>query len=377
MEVRAVDTKNQLDEFIELPWKLYQNEKHWVPPLRIAIKEMLDEKKCPFYRHGRKQLFVARDDAGRVVGRIGAFFDQDHVRFHNERAAFFGFFECDNNQDVSNALIQQVKEWARNQGAQVLRGPFNLNSNYETGLLVDGFDDEPYVGMNYNPKFYEDLLLGAGFRKAKDLNCYYFAGTDNPPEKLTRIIEKLKKKENITTRAFDMSRFDQEVETAYHVYNNAWENNWGFIPFDPVEFEYRIREMKPIIEPQLIRVAERDGEMLGFSLAIPDVNRAFSKIKDGKLFPTGLLKLLWYTKGPKRLEVMNRFRIIALGVKKEVQHLGIGGMLYYDYFPVGKALKMTGAECSWVLEDNHLMNRALQMMGARLIKTYRLYELNL
>ena len=374
IQVEEVHANGQLNEFIEFPWKVYTANSPWVPPLRRQLRVKLNEKRHPFYRHARKSLFVARKSGGQTVGRIAGFVDDAHNQFHEERAAFFGFFESFDDPDVASALVATVTRWAEAQGSHVLRGPFNLNSNYESGLLVDGFGDQPVVGMTYNPDYYERLLLGAGFAKLKDLYAYAFSRRSEAPATIQRHFDKLKSTRGITLRTLDRRALDRDIELAFGVYNDAWQKNWGFIPLDLEEFRFIIKEVKSLVDPSLIMFAEVDGETAGVSLALPDYNKALKRLRNGKLFPAGLIRLLWYLKGPRCRRTVDRFRIAALGVKKKFDALGIGALLYLDYFQRGKELGYRSCECSWVLEDNLAMNRALQMMGAKRRKTYRIYE---
>jgi hypothetical protein len=374
IHVDEVRDHRQLSEFIEFPWKIYAATSPWVPPLRRQLRVKFSERRHPFYRHARKALFVARDTRDQIVGRIAGFVDEAHNQFHSENAAFFGFFESFDDPDIATALVTTVTQWAKVQGALVVRGPFNLNSNYESGLLVDGFGDQPVIGMTYNPEYYEGLLIGAGLVKLKDLYSYAFSRKSEAPATIRRHFEKLKNTQGITLRSLDRRELERDIELAFGVYNDAWKKNWGFVPLDLDEFRFIIHEIKYLVDPSLIMFAEVEGETAGVSLALPDYNRALKRLRNGKLFPAGLFRLMWYLKGPRCRRTVDRFRIAALGVKKKFDALGIGPLLYLDYFRRGKELGYRSCECSWVLEDNLPMNRALQMMGAKRRKTYRIYE---
>lgn len=378
-QIKQLESSQDMKRFLNLPWELPVHDRAWVGPLQIQVKQMLDTKKHPFYRHADHCFFIAEDSKGKSQGRLGVFVDHSHNKFHSENVAFFGFFECVNDQSVAQELFEKAKTWAKSKGVTALRGPFNLNTNYETGLLVEGFDDIPAVGMPYNPPYYEKLLLNCGFEKLKDILSYTISDDHNegPPAKIMRHLERLKAKENITFRSLNKNKFDEEVSQAFEIYNDAWETNWGFIPVDEEEFRFISKDMKEIMDPRLIFFAEVNGEPAAFACALPDVNQVIRKVKKGKLLPFGVLKLLWGLKGPGSKKRINRLRIVTLGVKKKFEALGLGALLYAEYFKTGKKLGYDIGDCSWILEDNIKMNRSLKMMGAQPYKRHRIYELGL
>ena len=306
IEVSAVDGKAALKQFIELPYWLYRNEPHWVPPLRIAVKELLDRVKHPFYADADAEFFVARQD-GRVVGRVAAILDKAHNRFHEEEAGFFGFFECIDDAGVAEALLTRAREWLRQRGAKVIRGPVNPSTNYECGLLVEGFDSDPMVMMTYNPRYYPALFDRLGLRKAKDLYAYLSNAQTISMEKIGRVADKALRNTRVQVRPIDLKNYSAEVERVWKIYNSAWDRNWGFVPMSREEFAAMGKEMKQILKPELVLVGEVDGEIVGFALALPDVNQALKPAK-GSLFPTGLLKILYYQR------LIRRVRVLALGV---------------------------------------------------------------
>lgn len=376
IEVRAVRSARDWAEFIDLPWRIYKGDPHWVPPLRIAVRDQLDVEKNPFFKHAFMNAFLAVR-GGEVVGRIVGVVDENHNRFHNESTAMFGFFECIDDQGVSEALFGAVQKWSLDRGMTLLRGPINLSTNFESGLLVEGFQDTPSVMMNYNPPYYEKLIEKAGFSKAKDLLAYNVDQASRFSERLLAQSERLKANESVRFRTVNMRKFDEEVERINEVYNDAWEQNWGFVPMNPEEFRHMAKDMKAIVDPELLLIAEVRGEVAGFGLALPDVHQAFKKIPDGKLLPTGLLKLLWNTKGPGRKNTISRCRILTLGIKKAYRNFSLGPLFYTEYLRRGPAAGYAVGEASWILEDNGPMNRALELMCGKRTKVYRIYDRNL
>jgi GNAT superfamily N-acetyltransferase len=369
IDVVAVDGKSALKEFIELPYSLYRNNEHWVPPLRIAVKELLDRKKHPFYANAEAEFFIARRE-GRVVGRIAGIIDRNHNQFHGENAGFFGFFESEDDPAVAAALLAAAREWTFERGAQVLRGPVNPSTNYECGMLVEGFDADPMIMMTYNPPYYPVLMEQAGLRKAKDLFAYGGMAPQIELKKIERVATRALAKHGVRIRPIDMKNFNADVMRVWEVYNSAWSRNWGFVPMSRDEFFLMGKEMKQILKPELVLIAEVKDRVVGFALALPNLNHALKKAH-GRLLPTGLLKILYHQRLTKDV------RVFALGVTEEYRTTGVAAGFYATL--VRNALKLGyDGECemSWILEDNVLMNRSAELMGVKRYKTYRIYEWN-
>jgi hypothetical protein len=367
VEVVAVDNKGALKHFIELPYRLYRNDPHWVPPLRIAVKELLDKAKHPFYANAETELFLALRE-GKVVGRVAAILDQAHNRFHEEKAGFFGFFESENDPAVASALLTAARKWVSGKGAEFLRGPVNPSTNYECGMLIDGFDSDPMVMMTYNPRYYPTLMEQTGLRKAMDLLAYLSNANTIEMRKIDRVADKVLKS-GITVRPINMKDFDAEVDRVWEVYDSAWARNWGFIPMTREEFKAQGKEMKMILKPELVLIGEVGDRVVGFALALPDVNQAMKRA-NGNLFPTGLLKILYYQR------LIKSVRVLALGVVEEYRPSGLAAGFYATLVRNARKLGFGDCEMSWILEDNVLMNRSLEVMGAKRYKTYRIYEWN-
>jgi GNAT superfamily N-acetyltransferase len=337
---------------------------------------MLDVNKNPFFKHACMRPVVAYRD-GKPVGRVVGVIDDSHNSFQKETTVFFGFFESINDQEVAKRLLDDVAVWARARGMTILRGPVNLSTNHECGLLVEGFDDPPAVMMTYNPPYYATLLEGVGLAKAKDLFAYKIDRNARFSERLMAQAERLRQRANVKFRTINMWKFDEEVERILEIYNDAWEKNWGFVPMEPNEFRHLAKDMKLIMDPRLLLIAEVEGKPAGFALTLPDVHQAFRKIKDGKLLPFGLLKLLWYLKGPGRRGTVKRLRILTLGVCKAYREYGLGPLFYAEYYKRGRELGYLQGEASWILEDNKPMNAALQHMCGERSKVYRIYDRSL
>ena len=368
IEVAAAEGKGGLKQFVELPYRLYRNDSHWVPPLRIAVKELLDREKHPFYANAEAEFFLAVYE-GQVVGRIAAVLDRAHNRFHNEEAGFFGFYESVNDAAVAKALLDRAWQWLKQRGAKVMRGPMNPSTNYECAMLIDGFDSDPMVMMTYNARYYPELMEAAGLRKAKDLYAYSSSVAGVGTEKSERVADKALASAGVTVRPIDMKNFKADVERVWQVYNSAWERNWGFVPMSREEFALMGKEMKQILKPELVLIGEINSRVIGFALALPDVNQAL-KPAGGRLFPTGLVKILYYQR------LIKGVRVLVLGVMEEYRASGLAAAFYATLTRNARKLGYRDCEMSWILEDNVLMNRSLAMMGAKRYKTYRIYEWN-
>lgn len=368
IEIAAVQDKKALNEFVELPYEIYRGDRYWVPPLRIAVKELLDKAKHPYYLNAETELFLARQN-GRVVGRIAAIHDRAYNRTHGENAGFFGFYESIDDQAVAKALLSAARQWVSGKGAGFLRGPVNPSVNYECGMLVDCFDRSPMVMMTYNPRYYPVLMEQAGLHKAKDLLAYLSDANTIEMRKIERVAKSALAKNRVTVRRIDMKNFQSEVEKVWEVYNKAWQHNWGFVPMSREEFFAMGKEMKQILKPSLVLLGEVKGKVVGFALAVPDINQAL-KPAGGKLLPTGLLKILYYQR------LIKSVRVLALGVEEEYVSSGVAAAFYATLVHNARQLGYGETEMSWILEDNVLMNRSLEAMGAKRYKTYRIYEWN-
>ena len=367
LEVVTAQGKQGLSDFVEFPYSVYKDDRHWVPPLRIAVKELLDRSKHPFYQNADAEFFLAKRD-GRVVGRIAAVLDRNHNKFHEENTGFFGFYESVDDAEVASALLNTARKWVVDRGAKLLRGPMNPSTNYECGMLIEGFESSPMIMMTYNPRYYPTLMDRAGLRKSKDLRAYVNKADSVQLEKIGRVADRKLARSGVTVRPINMKQFDAEVSRIWEVYNGAWKRNWGFVPMTKEEFFLMGKEMKQILKPEFVLIGEASGKAIGFALALPDVNIALKPAR-GSLFPTGLLKILYYQRLIKSL------RVLALGVVEEYRTSGVAAAFYATLVREARKLGYSGdCEMSWILEDNVLMTRSLEVMGAKHYKTYRIYE---
>lgn len=356
--------------FIRLPYALYRDDPNWVPPLEMERKDFLDPKKNPFFDYAEVELFLARRGA-EVVGRVAAIKNPRHMEVHGTQEGFFGLFECVNDAGVARGLLDAASAWLKARGIDRVLGPANFSSNQDWGLLVEGYDTPPALMMPYNPAYYLGLLETCGFTKAKDLWAWELSASAAPPEKVARIAEKIRQRDGITVRPVSLKDFPAEIARIKEIYNSAWEKNWGFIPMTEREFDHMAKEMKAIVRPELVLIAEVKGEPVAFSMTLPDANEAF-KAANGRLttfgLPIGLVKLVLASRRLKRL------RLLTLGIKEGFRRRGLDAILYLDTLRTAKALGYTGGEISWTLEDNHLVNRAIESMGGQHSKTYRVFQ---
>jgi GNAT superfamily N-acetyltransferase len=339
--------------------------------LRRDVETLLSRTKNPFFEHAQAEYFIAERD-GDVVGRIAAISNRLHNETHEDRVGFFGFFESIDDQDVANALLEAAAGWCRTLGHDVLRGPASFSVNDECGLLVDGFDTPPALMMPHNPPYYVGLLEGAGFVKAKDLWVYQ-GGSEKGyvpvPERLARATEMIRQRQGITLRALNMNDFEGEVERIKELYNSAWEKNWGFVPMTEHEIDHLAEQFKPVVIPELVPMAEKDGKLIGFGIALPDLNVIFRTNRSGRLFPM-IIRLLWAIK----MKRIRRARILLLGVVPAYQAKGVDAMLYHWIWTKSGERGIYWGEAGWILEDNPAMNAGLEKMTFRVYKTYRLYD---
>ena len=367
IEVIPVAGRRDLKRFIRLPWEIYRRDPCWVPPLISEMKALLDKSKHPFFEHSSADFFLAVQN-DRCVGRIAAVLNKNHNRFHDENTAFFGFFESIDDRNVSGALLDRAVQWARDRGMKHLRGPMNYSTNETCGLLVEGYESPPFVMMTHNPDYYPGMMEAAGFEKAMDLYAWKRSADLPLNPKIVRVAEKALERSGIRVRPIDMKQFGREVEIIRNIYNDAWSDNWGFVPMTDSEFRHTAKSMKAIMDPRLILIAEKNNEPVAFALSLPDINQALKKI-NGRLFPFGLPLLLYHARRIRWIRTM------ALGIVKRAQNWsGLGAALYFESYRRGIEAGYRGGEFSWTLEVNDLINRSMRLFEARLYKRYRIYQ---
>jgi GNAT superfamily N-acetyltransferase len=365
VEIVPVETRADMHRFIEFPYRHYRADRHWVAPLRSDQEEILNRSKHPFYAHADLQCFLALS-GGETCGRIAGIIDYAYNSATSEKLGNFGFFESIDSEPVAAALLGSVAEWHATRGLTIMQGPFSPSINYESGLLIEGFDSSPCVMMTYNPPYYERLLVSAGVRKAMDLYAYRLTGETGqiaPLERARRVLSTA----GARIRSARMDRFEDEVDTVGRLYNAMWSDNWGAAPVSQDEMHHLGQRLKPLLDPELVLFAEVDNEPVGFAIAVPDMNQALKRA-NGSLFPLGIFKILAFKSKIKMV------RVLALGVTHQHRRSGIGAQLYLELIERGRALGYIEAECSWILENNRPMNTSLRLMGAERYKTYRIYE---
>lgn len=365
--VKPVTSKRDLISFIKLPWSIYNGNQYWVPPIIMDKKHLLDKERNPFFKHAEMEMFLAYKN-NELVGRIAAIKNDLHNSTHNDLVGFFGFFDSVNDQTVADALFNKVQTWLKEKGLTQMRGPANPSSNDEYGLLVEGFDDSPRLLMPYNHPYYLSLIENSGFKKAKDLFAYKIENEKIlKSEKLLRISEIARKRSGVSIRSINLKDFEGELQLVKYVYNKAWAPNWGFVPFTEEEINAVAKDLKPLVDPNLVLFAEINGQTIGFALVMPDYNYVFKKM-NGRLFPFGIFKLFTLRKK------IPWARILILGIIPEFQKRGIDSVFYHEIVERAEARGILLGEASWVLEDNDMMIRGAEVMNGTLYKRYRLYQ---
>ena len=378
--IEPVRNQDQLKEFVAFPWKVYKDDLYWVPPLFHERMLFFNPKKNPFFEHSRVQLYLAKR-GGEVIGTIAAIINDRHNEFQKEQVGFWGHFECVNDQDVANQLLRTAEAWVRDQGMQAIRGPMNMSTNDECGLLISGYDSPPVAMMTYNPPYYERLIESAGYVKAQDLYAYIIAtnlyeeNVDNLPRKFLQASRKLLQEGEITIRTANLATFEQEMVRAKEVYNAAWSHNWGFVPMTDHEIEHLARGLRPFLDPDMIFFAEDKGKPVGISVAIPDVNENLLRIKPKPgasmlRYAYDGIRFLW----DRRRHQPRLFRLLIMGVVEGYRSRGIDACFYVETAKKAFAKGYKQCEMSWILESNPMMNRIIQRLGGKIYKTYRIYE---
>jgi hypothetical protein len=376
LEIRPVDSKKEVEAFLHVPWTLgMKSDPNWVPPLLDDYRRSLNPKKSPFLKHGEVKCFLALQD-GQPVGRISAQIDTDFDKQwpQEKGVAFFGFFDSKDDPAVARALFDAAAAWARGKGRTTIRGPFTLDSKGEVGVLVEGFDTPPRIGMPHNRPYLGPLIESAGLAKAKDFYAWWYT-SGHIDERTRKIAERTLQLPNVRVRPMDLSDFRREVDIVRDIYNSAWSQNWNFTPFTSAELEIIATEYKMFVDTEIALVAEVDGKPAAMCFAIPDVNEMVKDF-DGELTksPLNLVKLLWRL----RFRRPHHARLLLLGVKEEYRashrYGTLAAALYVEVARRGAARGYVGGELSWTLEDNVMINRGIERMGARKYKTYRVYE---
>lgn len=363
--VETAESKAAVREFVDYPYRKYAGQPNWVAPLRIGQFEILDPKVNPFWQHADRRLYLARRD-GRVVGRVACIDDDNHNEIHGENLVFFGFFEAD-DEEVAKALFAAVEQRARERGRDAVRGPLNPTMNDGAGFQIDAFDEVPYVMMPQSPPEYPTWTEAAGYAKVKDLYTFYFDNRGEPAERLAKIAERAYRRNPLSIRVANIKNFDAEVATLKRLHESAWEKNWGNVPFTDAEMDHLAKELKMIVDPDLVIFLEYAGKPIGVAVTIPDINQVLARF-NGRLFPTGIFHLL------RRKKIIDRARLVMLGVLPEYRNKGFDLLLIHEIVTRAKANGIVEGECGWTLEDNDAINHGIEAGGGVRNKTYRIYQ---
>jgi GNAT superfamily N-acetyltransferase len=364
-DIVPVATARQLRRFIDLPYALYANHLHWVPPLRRDEYRRLSPAHNAFLQHATMNLWLA-SSGGRTTGRIAAIEDRLHNETHHETVTWFGFLECD-SVETARALFSAVERYAGERRSTAVRGPANPSLNESAGLLIDCFDEDPFVLMPYNPPSYAGFVEAAGYRKVKDLLAWGIDLTVPPPERIARLADRVASRNAITVRSLDLGSFERDLAMMQEIYRSAWQDNWGFVPPTDAEIRQLAIELRPILDPEIVLFAERAGRPVGCAVAIPDVNQVLKRMR-GRLLPFGVLHFL------RRHAIIDQARVLLLGVVPDMRRMGLYPLLIAELHRRGRRQGYRRAELSWTLEDNDAVNAGIEAAGGRCLKTYRLYE---
>jgi GNAT superfamily N-acetyltransferase len=371
VEIRSVRSRRELDTFIKLPWRLYRNESNWVAPLLMDLKKRLDRDKNPFFKHAQANYFLAYRD-GRAVGRVSAHIDDNLNSFQDNAWGLFGWFECEDDPEAARALLVAAEVWLRERGRDRMVGPMDFTTNDEAGLLIEGHEHPPIILCPWHHPYYQRLLeQDVGLQKAMDLYMWrlWVTERDKVHPAIWEMADRLESEHGIVCRNFRKKDLEVEVGRFLEVYNAAWERNWGFVPLTEEEVRHYAAELKPVLDENWAMVAEhRDtGEVVGAALTLPDYNQVLAKL-NGRLLPFGWLTVL------RERRKIDAVRVFALGVKPAYQHTGVAARFYQMHFDAAERTPQKGGEMGWILEVNKPMNRAMEGMGGKIKRRYRVYE---
>lgn len=373
VQIEQVQSEKQLRQFLKVPWLVYKDDPHWVPWLYHDRLHAFTRGKHPFFDHAEADFFIARRD-GQPVGIIAAILNHRHNQVHEENVAHFGVFEVLNDPEAAAMLLDTAVTWAKEHGVDKILGPVNLSTNDECGLLVDGFDRLPVIMTTYNPPYYIDFLEANGFTKAMDMWAWWADINDivnHLPEKLLRVVSKVNDRYHLTIRNLNMKDWDNEVAKAKEIYNRAWAKNWGFVPMTDAEFDHLAHSLKPILDPDIAFMVEKDGQPVGVSVSLPDANQPLHKFHPGPSVLSSYLGAAYSLLFKNRADFL---RVTILGVLNQYRGNGVDAMMYYETAKAAAKKGYKFAEASWILETNDMMNRPIEMMGGKIYKTYRIYE---
>ena len=368
VDVRAVSSRRDLREFIELPFRLHSTSAQWVPPLRLERRMFHSRRMNAYFEHAGAQEFLARRD-GRVVGRISAQVDRAYDDQHGPGTGMFGFLELEDDPEVASALLNAARDWLAERGRHHMIGPMDYTMNDECGVLIEGFEREPLIKQPWHPPYYQRLCEQSGLDKAIDLFMWELVIDDR--EKILPIIfdlaEQSESKHGIELRHMRRRDLPKDIKVFGEVYNAAWKDNWGFVPYSESDLKHLAEEMQLVFDRNWFMVAQKDGETIGIAITLPDVNQALKRM-NGRLLPFGWWHFL------RKGTYIDRVRVGFLGVKPEYQHTGAAARFYVEHFDMATRTRQKWGEMGWILETNRAMNRGMEAMGGRVVKRFRVYE---
>lgn len=377
IEINPALTKSDRKVFVKLLWDIYKGDPNWVPPLVMERMDAIDPNKNPYFEHAQVRLWIAYKD-GKPVGRISAQIDELVPKYHGINTGHFGFFDCIDDQKVANALFDTACNWLRENGMVEVIGPFSFSINEETGLLVEGFDTPPRLLMGHSRPYFEKLVLNSGLKKVKDTWAYTL-DISKPilPPVMQKLVTRAVEKGQVTFRPINMDKYEEELKLILDIFNDAWIDNWKYIPFTEAELDHAVKELKMIIREDFTYIAEIDGVPQAMMVTLPNINEIIKDL-DGKLFPFGVLKLLWRLKFKPSFKTV---RVPLMGVRKEYQNSRLSGIMSLGLFEACRqtatAIGVEEAELSWVLEENTRLSKLLETVGCVKYKTYRLFQKDL
>lgn len=365
--VRRMQGRDGLARFVDVPWQLHGQNPLWTPPLRMAVRDALDEAGNPFYREASRALFIAERN-GSPVGRVAAVENRWHNRHHQDSVGFFGFFDCADDPEAARALLDAAGVWLRERGLTSVRGPMSPSMNHECGLLVEGFDVPAVMMTPWNPPYQGALIEGAGYKQVQDLLGYYLSAEVGLPDRMRRLAERTMRKSKVTFRELDAGILETEARKVLDLYCDAWAGNWGFVPPTWDEFWHTAKDLKTVLATDYSFVAEVDGEIVGFWMVAKDLNRILRRIPSGRLWPWNIVKLL------TGISKVRNHRVILLGLRSEYRNRGLMSLFAYEVARRGIEAGEEGAEASWILDDNEGLIGPLNALGYEPYKRWRVYE---
>jgi GNAT superfamily N-acetyltransferase len=367
--VRPVKGWRDIGKFVELPFRLHSTSPVWVPPLRLERRLFLDRRVNAFFKHGDAQLFLAERD-GRVVGRISAQYDDAFNAFHSNRWGMFGFLELEDDPEILPALLAAAEDWLRSHGRDRMVGPMDFTMNDESGVQIEGFEREPFVKQPWHPPYYQRLCEAAGLTKAMDLLMWELVIADRSAMLpiIFKLRDDLEPRHGIRIRKMSRRTLRKDMDRFADVYNSAWSENWGFVPYSKADLDAYTQELHLVFDPHWFMVAETaEGETVAVAITVPDINQVLKRM-NGRLLPWGWWQFLW------RSRITDRVRVGFLGVKPEYQHTGVAAAMYVEHFDMASQRPQKWGEMGWILETNRNMNRAMEAMGGRVVRRFRVYE---